>query len=286
MKKLYLIPFLFLSLLIGCGETSEDPAPTTDPDTYLQSVNTYLAVYEYGKPSSYKRNWESTVFNQEGDTIETVLRGEHTVDPSRSFERTVSYTYNNGKISEKTISSLLGGTRRLVYSYTGERLSTITIYGQNGITDIQEYEYSGGGKPSKMVSKSSAADKYPTIHEYTYDGRGNMIGEETTYTRDNAGGKKMWEYDSKNNVTKVAYLSKGDTEAVIYKLSEYKYDGDRIAENEFSTLGTLNFQKRVYHYDDKGQITTVDVYEETDHHSRNYEQKAVISYEYNYEDKQ
>lgn len=285
MKKPYLLPLIFIALFFGCGDNSEDPSPATTPDTYLERVTTYLAKYQYGKLSSYKTEWESTTFSQKGDTIETVSRGTYKLDPDESFPTTESYSYNNGKISEKTVASLLGGTRRHVYSYTSDQLSEIKIYRQAGLSEIQEYEYSGGNKPSRMISKSSAADQYPTIHEYTYDGRGNMIAKQTTYTRNNDGGKKMWEYNSKNNVTKVSYHANDKTEAVVYQLLEYKYDGDKIKEHEFSTWFSLRFQKRVYHYDDEGRISTVDVYEETDHHSRNYEQIGVIYYEYNYKDK-
>lgn len=296
MKTRYLLPLLLCLWLLSCKD-KEAPAPTVADSpkpkgTHLQRVQVYMALLKYGRPDLIRKiEWEYETYTPEGLVESKQFRPDYSLDLTYNNPRVEQNKYDKGVLREK-IEINRGAYRRNVYTYTNNRLTLRDAYNdpedRDGPLEKYTYEYAGGDRPSKMHAFWGTYNGDPmsgdtlATQEYTYDSRGNLITQRAIFYR----GKEafhFFEYDHFNNMTKKSFASTDNPIPVVHQIIEYKYDSKgRTSEREHTTLGEVNFQKYVYHYDEDDKITSIDVYEEKRKNSRDYEQKAVFYYEYTY----
>lgn len=296
MKTLYLFPLLFSLWLVSCKKEEIPTPPDTDTakpkGTHLQRMTVYMIPFVYGEPSPLRKiEWGYETYTPEGLMASKRFRPDYSLDLAYNNPRIEQNTYEKGVLRQK-VEMNRGAYRKNVYTYTNNLLTLREAFndpeGTGGPLEKYTYEYAGGDKPSKMHSFWGSFNGDPlsgdtlNTHAYTYDSRGNLLTERTIFGPGNEVAY-YFEYDHHNNITKKSFASSEKPTPVVLQILEYRYDSEgRISEREHSTLGELNFQKYVYHYDKEDRISYIDVYEENRLQKREYEQKAVFAYTYTY----
>lgn len=146
--------------------------------------------------------------------------------PYEGFESLVAYEYNDDD-TVKTVTRSENGVVNTIetYSYNehGDTASIETSLPDGGDvygTTLFEYEYDENGRAVTEIQKDTTDFVYASIYR-TYDDRGNVLTEKSTYGENTDGTTKVYGYDGQNRLISAHDVSP-DGEEMFFM--EYDYE--------------------------------------------------------------
>ena len=191
-------------------------------------------------------------------------------------EITNTYTYENGRVVEATVSNGFDEIRN-TYEYDSRGNLTKSVEAnEDGEKTVTKAEYDGD-RVAKVSEKHDDADDDSTTAT-KYDDRGRIV---STVRKEANGTTAMdkWEYDDSGRVIKNSYSSKDDDGDVFKMTFTNSFDEEgRLETHTIAVEDTFKIVTR-YSFNDAGQLAKETT--STDYESyRTDDTKSVTKYEY------
>ncbi len=242
----------------------------------------------------YKKLWTEKIYDASGLLITEKYRKlsystyGHPIHDNLFTEHN---TYENGLLTVKDITRAEPPVKeQYVYTYANNKLTAKDYYFQyNGNYTLLHkywYEYDTGDQPSRMLFNHYNFSYEPDLFEYTYDSRGNKIKE--VINSDDFGGHPhshqkgvyTWEYDSYNNLTKETFYADGTKTIRVIQAITYTYTKDGKIAEAIKDSGNGFYEKSVYHYDAKGYLEKLEIFNKDSRIFTEYVPSSIMEYEY------